>query len=477
MTRIERIYINGDFVTPHGDAEHVQINPATKAPIARIRLGDAEDVHRAVAAAKAAFPDFSRSSVAERQALLQRLHAAVQAREHHLIQAAMVEYGAPIKDTTARARSAANNFLLAAETLDSFAFERRLGKATVLMEPLGVAGIITPWNANYTLLCSKLATAIAAGCTVVIKPSELSALQTDVLLDCFHAAGLPPGVVNVIHGTGEVVGEAITGHPDIAFISFTGSTRVGRLIHARAAATLKRLTLELGGKSANVLLDDANLDKAIPLAVRIAFANSGQACVAGSRLLVPRFRLEEIRTRLAAEVAAVVVGDPWEPATTIGPLVNQAQYDRVQGYIHLGIDEGAKLLIGGPGHPEGLEHGHFVKPTVFEQVTPKMTIAQEEIFGPVLCLMAYDSEEEAIEIANGTMYGLAAYISSTNLPRARQLALRLKAGRVLINRAESNEPRAPFGGFKQSGIGREYGPFGLEALLEPKAVMDNSGEL
>ncbi|AGW12646.1 putative aldehyde dehydrogenase [Megalodesulfovibrio gigas DSM 1382 = ATCC 19364] len=477
MISIDRIYINGAFVRPHGTAVHAQINPATKAVIGNTVLGDAEDVARAVAAARAAFPAFSRTSVAERQALLHRLHDAVQAREDALVKATLQEYGGPLKDTIARTRFAARAFLLASETLETFAFVRRIGKATILMEPLGVVGIITPWNANYTLLCNKLASAIAAGCTAVVKPSELSTLQTDALLECIHAAGLPAGVVNVVNGTGDEVGTAITRHPDIALISFTGSTRVGRLILQGAAETLKRVTLELGGKSANIILDDADLDKAIPLAVRIAFANSGQACVAGTRLLVPADMLPEIRRRLAQAVAAVQVGDPWDEATTIGPIVSQTQYERVQRYIHLGIDEGATLLIGGPGHPEGLEHGYFVRPTVFEHVTPDMTIAQEEIFGPVLCLMSYETEEQAIEIANGTMYGLAAYVSGTDLARARRVAARLVAGRVLINRAESNEPKAPFGGFKQSGIGREYGPFGLEGHLEPKALMDDEDEL
>lgn len=477
MISVDRIYINGAFVRPHGTAEHAQINPATKVIIGRTLLGDAEDVDRAAAAARAAFPAFSRTDVAERQALLRRLHDAVQAREADLVRATMDEYGSPLKDTIARTRFAARAFLLARDTLETFAFERRIGRAVVRMEPLGVVGIITPWNANYTLLCSKLATAIAAGCTAVVKPSELSALQTNVLLECIHAAGLPAGVVNVVNGTGEVVGEAISGHPEIALISFTGSTRVGKRILQQASQTIKRVTLELGGKSANIILDDADLDRAIPLAVRIAFANSGQACVAGTRLLVPRSRLGEVRERLAREVAAVKVGDPWDEATTIGPLVSQTQFDRVQRYIHLGIDEGAKLLMGGPGHPPGLEHGHFVKPTVFENVSPDMTIAQEEIFGPVLCLLPYDTEAQAIDIANGTIYGLAAYVSGTDLSRARRVAARLVAGRVLINRAESSEPTAPFGGFKQSGLGREYGPFGLEGHLEPKAVMDDEGEL
>jgi aldehyde dehydrogenase (NAD+) len=398
------------------------------------------------------------------------MHAAIEARGDDLFAAVLEEYGAPVNRGRWMVGHASSVFLDAIETLEHFEFERRMGTATVVMQAVGVVGLITPWNSNAGFICGKLATAIAAGCTAVIKPSEMSALQTRVVTEALHAAGAPAGVFNIVTGRGDVVGAAIVDSPDIAKISFTGSTAVGKGIVRAAADTLKRVTLELGGKSPVVILDDADFDAAVPLAVMAGFANSGQACIAGTRLLVPRARLADFETRMAAAANAVVSGDPADQATDVGPMVSRKQWDRVQGYIRKGIDEGARLIAGGEGRPEGHARGWLVRPTVFTDVRNDMTIAREEIFGPVLSIIAYDDEEDAIVIANDTPYGLQAYVLSADAARARRVASRIDAGRVLINTI-AHEPKAPFGGFKQSGLGREYGSFGLEAYLEPKALL------
>ncbi|MBB5605776.1 MULTISPECIES: aldehyde dehydrogenase family protein [unclassified Janthinobacterium] len=473
MKTIDQIYINGQFLTPHGTQQQELINPTTGQLATRVVLGDAADVDAAVAAAKAAYVAYSRTSKQERMAILQRLHEAVAARSEELVQVMVEEYGGTLAFCRASVQRAANSFLQTKQLLETFDFVRTAGSARVVLEPLGVVGIITPWNSSYGFICSKLATALAAGSTAVIKPSELSAAQTQILAECLHAAQLPPGLFNIVNGSGEIVGNAITAHPDIAKISFTGSTAVGKHIARGAIDTLKRVTLELGGKSPNVLLDDADLDLAIPTAVAAFTFNSGQACLAGTRLIVPASRLEEIKQRIKVAVDALKVGDPANADTQIGPLVNAAQYARVQRYIALGTEEGATLLTGGAGHPAGLENGYFVKPTVFVNVRNDMAIAREEIFGPVLSIISYDSEEEAIAIANDTVYGLQAYVSSGDQARANRVAAQLVAGRVFIN-GLYDEPLAPFGGFKQSGIGREFGTYGLEAYLEPKAMMGYS---
>ncbi|MDB6060291.1 MAG: aldehyde dehydrogenase family protein [Verrucomicrobiaceae bacterium] len=470
MKTIDRIYINGQFVTPHGSEKFDLINPSTNETIGRATLGDAEDARHAIASAKTAFQTFSISSKQERSDILQRLHDAVAPKIDALIAVMIEEYGAPLQFAKASMQMAANSFLHAKDVLQDFEFTRHIGKSRVTLEPLGVAGIITPWNANVSFICSKLATAIAAGCTAVIKPSEMSALQTQLLLECLHEAQLPAGIFNIVNGRGDVVGAELTRHPDIAKISFTGSTVAGKTIARDAAATLKRITLELGGKSPNIILDDADLTKAIPLALQVAFMNSGQACVAGTRLLVPESRLEEIKLLIKAAVEKIAVGDPRSADTAIGPMVSKKQYERVQQYIKLGIEEGAKLLIGGNGQPAGLESGNFIKPTVFFNVTNNMRIAREEIFGPVLSILTYKTEAEAIAIANDTSYGLQAYVSSANIERANRVAAQIIAGRVMINAAQ-HDPLAPFGGFKQSGIGREYGVYGLEEYVEPKAIL------
>jgi aldehyde dehydrogenase (NAD+) len=470
MHTIDQIYIDGAFVTPHGEERFELFNPATEEVIGTVRLADQDDAHRAIAAAKRALPAFSRTTVAERIALLRRMHAAVEARGDDLFAAVLEEYGAPVNRGRWMVGHASSVFLDAIETLEHFAFERRMGTATVVMQPVGVVGLITPWNSDAGFICGKLATAIAAGCTAVIKPSEMSALQTRVVTEALHAAGAPAGVFNIITGRGDVVGAAIVGSPDIAKISFTGSTAVGKGIVRAAADTLKRVTLELGGKSPVVILDDADFDAAVPLAVMAGFANSGQACIAGTRLLVPRTRLADFEARMAAAANAVVSGDPADHATDVGPMVSLKQWERVQGYIGKGIAEGARLIAGGEGRPDGHSRGWLVRPTVFTDVRNDMVIAREEIFGPVLSIIAYDDEEDAIAIANDTPYGLQAYVLSSDAARARRVASRIDAGRVLVNTI-AHEPKAPFGGFKQSGLGREYGSFGLEAYLEPKALL------
>ncbi|PTT01073.1 aldehyde dehydrogenase family protein [Pedobacter sp. HMWF019] len=471
MKHINQIYINGAFVTPHGTEVFDLINPSDNQKIGTVTLGDEEDTRLAVAAAKEAFKSFAKTTKEERINYLQKLHAAVSKRQAELIDVMVLEYGGTFQFCKASTQHSINAFSSMIETLQAFDFEKRVGNSKVRLESLGVAGIITPWNASNSFICNKLATAIAAGCTVVIKPSEMSALQTQLIAECFHEAGLPEGVYNIVNGLGSVVGAEITSHPDVAKISFTGSTAVGKTIAKGAVDTMKRVTLELGGKSPNVILDDADLNTVIPMAVLGAYMNSGQACIAPTRLLVPENKLEEVNAIAKATAKSVKVGNPQDEDTHVGPLVSKKQYERVQSYIRLGQEEGATLLIGGEGQPAGLETGNFVKATIFTNVNNKMRIAREEIFGPVLSIIPYKSEEEAIAIANDTTYGLAAYISSSDTARANRVAAQISAGRININ-GFSHDPQTPFGGFKQSGIGREFGVYGLEAYLEPKAILE-----
>lgn len=471
MKVIDQIYINGRFVKPRGEDTLDLINPSTKTVIGRVVLGNAEDTREAVAAAKAAFRTFSRTTVEERIRMLESLRDAVAARSDDLTEACIVEYGAPMHVAAARTKLSSHFFQLAIEALKELPLESTIGKARIVREPVGVAGLITPWNASASQIASKVAHAIAAGCTCVIKPSEISAIQTQVLVECFHEAGLPAGVINMVNGLGEVVGTELTRSPDVAMISFTGSTQIGKIIYREAVDTMKRVVLELGGKSPNVILEDADFGKAIPRAVLASFMNNGQACIAGTRLIVPEHRLEEVKALARKAVEGIQVGYPWETATVIGPLVSDKQYRNVQRYIELGLAEGAELVIGGEGHPEGLETGYFVKPTVFAGVNRDMKIAQEEIFGPVLSIMTYRNEDEAVEMANDTRFGLGAYVSSNDPERARSVASRISAGVVLVNDG-SFEMSAPFGGYKQSGIGRENGRFGLEEYLEYKTIVE-----
>ncbi|BBO62923.1 aldehyde dehydrogenase family protein [Serratia marcescens] len=469
MQKIDSIYINGEFVTPHGEERFTLFNPATEDVIGTVRLADEVDAERAIAAAKAAFPYWSKTSKAERLAVLRRMHKAVMAREDALMDAVVMEYGAPKIRGRWMASYPADAIAQAIDALENFEFTEQAGKAQVIMTPVGVAGLITPWNSDAGFICNKLATAMAAGCTAVIKPSEMSAMQTRVITEALHDAGIPAGVFNIITGRGEVVGEVINRHPDIAKISFTGSTAVGKHIVESGAESLKRVTLELGGKSPTLILDDADVMQAVPLALAAGFMNSGQACIAGTRILVPRSRQAEFEQAIADAVGKVQSGDPRDENTEIGPMVSQKQWQRVQDYIRLGEEEGATLLVGGVGRPSGMDKGWCVKPTVFAG-NNRMRIAREEIFGPVLVIIPYDNEAEALAIANDTAYGLSALVLSGDRERGVRVAQQIDSGRVLVNTLD-HEPKAPFGGFKQSGLGREMGKWGMQAYLEAKTLL------
>ena len=448
------------------------IRPTDGQVIARVTLGDEEDTRRAIGAARRAFATYGLTTKEERASTLRRLHQAVSARIDDLTAAMVEEYGGVVRFARPIVQSGANAFLAAEKGLEELPMTQSWGKTIVTLEPVGVAGLITAWNANALFICLKLASALAAGCTVVIKPSELSSLQTEVMLECLDAAKLPKGVCNVVIGRGDVVGAELVRNPDVDKISFTGSVAVGERIMRDGAATMKRVTLELGGKSPTILLDDAALDQAIPSALQMAFMNSGQACAAGTRLLVPKSRLDEIKRGIRDAMRVYTVGDPADPKTAIGPMVSQKQYEHVQSYIRKGIEGGAEVLAGGEGHPVGFEAGYFVKPTVFVNVKNDMTIAQEEIFGPVLCVITYGSEDEAIRIANDSKYGLHASVLGTDLQRAHRVASQIRAGRVVIN-GMTDDPQAPWGGFKYSGVGREYGRYGIEAFLETRAILES----
>ncbi|UOO81347.1 aldehyde dehydrogenase family protein [Uruburuella testudinis] len=470
MKILDKIYINGEFVTPHGTDTLTLNSPLNGEPLTQVRLADGLDTVNAVAAAKAALKTFSQTTKETRIGHLKSMHAVLKRRRNELISVMIEEYGCPLRFTTLLIDGAIDDFNNMAELLEHYDFTPRVGDSQVRLQPVGVVGVIVPWNSSNGFIATKVSAAIAAGCTCVVKPSELSARQTALMMECFHEAGLPKGVVNILNGTGALVGTEITENPDIAKITFTGSTAVGKIIAAGAVETMKRVTLELGGKSANIILDDADFAAAIPQALSACYINSGQACIAATRLLVPASRLDEVNRLISAAVGAIKVGNPAEADTAVGPMVSQTQYARVQDYIRLGIEEGATLLAGGLGKPEGLEDGNFVKATVFTDVRNDMRIAQEEIFGPVLCVIPYQDEADAVAIANDSPYGLAAYITAADKQRAYRLAAQIDAGRVCINGA-FHDPLAPFGGFKQSGYGREFGVYGLDAYLEPKAII------
>jgi aldehyde dehydrogenase (NAD+) len=472
ITTITTHYIDGAFVESHGREVVDIVRPTDGQVIGRVTLADEEDTRRAIAAARRAFATYSRSTPDERAILLRRLHAAASARLDDLTAAMVEEYGGVIRFAGIIVETGINAFLAAEKALQEMPWTRSWDKTTVTLEPVGVAGLITAWNANALFICLKLASAVAAGCTVVLKPSELSSLQTQVLIEALHEAELPPGLLNVVAGRGDVVGAELVRNPDVDKISFTGSVGVGESIMRDGAATMKRVTLELGGKSPTIVLDDANLDQAIPAALGMAFLNSGQACAAGTRLLVPRSRLDAIESTIRDAMRELTVGDPADPKIAVGPMISQKQYERVQSYIRKGIEEGARVLVGGEGRPEGLDAGFFVKPTVFVDVKNDMTIAQEEIFGPVLSVIAYDTEDDAIRIANDSRYGLHASVIGEDIERARRVASQLRAGRVVIN-GMTDDPQAPWGGFKYSGVGREYGRYGIEAFVETRAILES----
>lgn len=470
MKTIDKIYVNGEFITPQGTEYFDLISPTTNEKLGKVLLGNQKDTQNAIAAAKEAFKTFSKTTTEERIQYLKDIQASIEKRKEEFIDVMIEEYGGTRQFVTISYDYMLKGFESAINLLNTYNFTKTMGESEVQMTPLGVVGIIIPWNSSNGFICSKLSTAIVAGCTTVIKPSEMSAQQTQLIAECLHEAGLPKGVFNIVNGLGEIVGAEISRNPDIAKISFTGSTNVGKIIAKEAVETMKRVTLELGGKSPNIILDDANFSEAIPLAIIAAYMNSGQACIAGTRLLVPENRLEEVKELIKEVISNTIVGDPKNETTAVGPMVSAKQYERVQSYIQTGINEGAEILTGGLGKPEGLEKGNFVKPTVFVNVNNQMRIAREEIFGPVLSVITYKTEEEAVEIANDTTYGLQAYVSSSDEKRAHKIASQINAGRVQIN-GMGHDPMAPFGGFKQSGIGREFGTMGLEAYLEPKALI------
>ena len=464
----DTIYIDGAWVASDGKDTIDVENPATEQIIGRIPSGTASDVDRAVKAARAALPGWSATSAEERGKYLSRLQEAVTARHGELAKTIAQEMGAPIKiSEMVQAGLPIADIATAANLATTFEFERQIGNSTVVMEPLGVVGCITPWNYPLHQVTAKVAYALAAGCTVILKPSEIAPLCSFLFFDAIHEVGLPPGVVNLVPGYGQTVGEAIAAHPDIDMVSFTGSTRAGKRVAELGAQTVKKVSLELGGKSANVILPDADLAKAVKAGVSNCYLNSGQTCTAWTRMLVHKSQYDEA-VQIAAEAAEkFTVGDPFDESTRLGPLVSKAQHDRVASYIEKGKAEGARIVAGGDTKP--LETGYFVAPTVFADVTTDMTIAQEEIFGPVLSILSYEDEDDALRIANDSIYGLAGGVWSGDAEKAKAFARKMQAGQIDINGGSFNVA-APFGGFKQSGVGRELGPFGLEEFTQPKSL-------
>jgi len=473
MTTYDKIYINGAWVPSQGKGVLEVTNSATEEIIATIPDGTAGDVDKAVAAARAAFPAWSNLPKETRAEYLMKIYAGLEERTQEIAEAIAREVGMPVgMSTMIQVGLPKGNFAIAAGLLSTYEFEQQIGNSLVVREPLGVVGCITPWNYPLHQIALKIAPAMAAGNTVVVKPSEVAPINAFILAEIIHAAGVPAGVFNLVTGVGPVVGEAIAAHPGVDMVSFTGSTRAGKRVAVVAAENVKKVSLELGGKSPNLILDDldeAGFAKAVGAGVGKCFANSGQTCSALTRMLVPRNRLAAAEQIAAAAAAKFTTGDPFDAASRLGPLVSAVQRDRVRGFIQTGIDEGATLVMGGASVPEGLDIGFYVQPTIFSGVTREMTIFTEEIFGPVLSIIAYDSEEEAIEIANDTVYGLAAGVWGNDVEHAKKVARRLQAGQVEVNGGSFNIA-APFGGYKQSGLGREGGTFGLEEFCEVKAM-------
>ncbi|QDM20787.1 aldehyde dehydrogenase family protein [Tardiphaga sp. vice154] len=470
-----KFYINGDWVDPITPHLFDVINPANEEVAGQISLGSAADIDHAVKAARAAFATFSRTTKQERLDLLDRIIAVFERRFDEIATVITAEMGSPLWFAkTVQADTTLAHFKQARITLQDYDFGHMMGSTRIVREAIGVCGFITPWNWPINQIASKFAPALAAGCTVVTKPSEVAPLSAILLTEVLHEAGLPKGVFNLVNGDGPVVGEAISAHPDIDMVSFTGSTRAGIMVAKTAAATVKRVHQELGGKSANIIVPGADLAKAVPAGVLRSFTNTGQSCQAPTRMLVHKDQMEEAVALAVATADAVVVGDPLADATKMGPLVSKLQYDRVQTLIEAGIKEGSKLVVGGPGHPPGLNRGYYVRPTVFAYVDPQAIIAQQEIFGPVLSMIAYTDVDDAVRIANDTIYGLSGYVWAGSLEEARRIGLRLRCGRVYLNGAphgKLQDVEAPFGGYKQSGNGREMGLYGLEDFLEIKAVI------
>lgn len=470
MRDMLQFYIDGQWVDPVTPNPVDVINPATEEACGRISLGSEADVDKAVAAARRAAPEFAATTRDERIALLQAILDVFARRHDEVATAIMEEMGAPWGLAKhAQAASGPQHILAAKKALETFEFEERHGTTLVVKEPIGPCAMITPWNWPINQIAVKVAPALAAGCTMVLKPSEIAPFDAMLFAEILHEAGVPAGVFNLVNGDGPTVGSALSSHPDIAMVSFTGSTRAGIAVAQNAAPGIKRVAQELGGKSANIILDDADFEKAVSNGAEECFENTGQSCNAPTRMLVPRERMDEAAAVAKRVAQSTVVGLPEEKGTDIGPVVSEQQWNKIQGLIQQGIDEGAGLAAGGTGRPDGLHRGFFVRPTVFSNVSNDMTIAREEIFGPVLSIIPYDDEQEAVRIANDTPYGLSGYVSSSNLDRARAIAAQLRTGMVHINGA-SLDAMAPFGGYKHSGNGREWGPHGIEEFLELKSV-------
>ena len=468
MLTFDKLYIDGSWVAPAGDETLEVIDSTTEEVFATIPAGVPADIDRAVAAAKAAFPAWSEVSAPERGKLLLRVSEELEARRDEIADVMTHEVGMPKPLSAAiQVGTGISAFKNAAELAATFEFEDT-SNGLIVREPIGVVGCITPWNYPLNQIGAKVAYALAAGCTVVLKPSEVAPVNAFILAEIIDDLGFPPGVFNLVTGLGPVVGEALAAHPDVDMVSFTGSTRAGRRVSELAAPSIKKVALELGGKSPNVLLDDADFPAMVAAGVGAAYANSGQTCSALTRMIVPRSRLAEVEQLARDAAESYTVGDPFADGTRLGPLVSAVQRDRVRGYIEKGLEEGARLVTGGAETPEGLDTGFFVQPTVFSDVTRDMTIAQEEIFGPVLVIMPYDTDEEAVDIANDTVYGLAGAVAGSD-ERARAVARKIRAGQVRVN-SGGYFPAAPFGGYKQSGLGREHGAYGLEEFLEVKAL-------
>jgi aldehyde dehydrogenase (NAD+) len=466
-----QFYIDGAWVDPADPKELKVINPATEEVAGVISMGSAKDVDHAVAAARRAFDSYSRTTPAERLALMERILAAYKAHYAEIAQAISIEMGAPVTlSKTAQTGIGVGHITAMIEVLKTFKFEEMQGTVRLIQEPVGVCALITPWNWPMNQVAAKVVPALAAGCTMVLKPSEYSPFSAIIWAKVMHEAGVPKGVFNLINGDGASVGAALSSHREVDMVSFTGSTRAGSEVAKNAAASIKRVHQELGGKSPNVLLDDADFERAVTKSVQHVFQNSGQSCNAPTRMLVPVAKLAEVEAIAKRVAEAVITGDPMSEKTNLGPLVSKVQFDRVEGYIAKGIAEGAKVVTGGSGRPDGLSKGYFVKPTIFSNVHNDMTIAREEIFGPVLCILPYDNEEQAVQIANDTPYGLAAYVWSKDNLHARRIGARIRAGQVTLNGAQGGM-NTPFGGFKMSGNGREWGEHGLRDFLEVKAVI------
>ncbi|HRD77407.1 MAG TPA: aldehyde dehydrogenase family protein [Hyphomicrobiaceae bacterium] len=466
-----KFYIDGVWVDPVTPKSVDVINPATEQPVGKVAMGSAADVDKAVAAARRAFTTFSRTTKEERMALLAKIAEIYKRRFNEMGAAISEEMGAPLSFATRfQAGAGMGHFRTAHDLLKEFHFHERLGTTEVIREPIGAVGMITPWNWPANQIACKVAGALAAGCTMVLKPSELAPTSALLLAEMMHEAGVPKGVFNLVNGDGPSVGAAIAAHPGLDMVSFTGSTRAGVEVAIRAAPTVKRVGQELGGKSANILLEDADWSKAVTQGVEACFRNAGQSCNAPTRMMVPAARMSDVAAIAKAAAEKLKVGDPKATDTQIGPVVSAAQWGKIQDLIKKGIDEGATLVTGGPGRPADLNTGYYVRPTVFANVKPEMTVAREEIFGPVLSIMGYKDEADAIRMANEHIYGLAAYVSGANADRVKDVAKQLRAGMVHLNMAAADS-KAPFGGYRQSGNGREWGRFGIEEFLEVKAVM------